>query len=65
MSDTYIKNHFDDIKRYASIVENRMDDTDCTIESVCKHNEDMWNQCQKYNANYILIEEEYQIDIEL
>lgn len=42
-----------------------MDDTDYTIESVCKDNEDMWNQCQKYNANYILIEEEYQIDIEL
>ena len=65
MSDRYIRNHFDDIKKYANIVENRMDDEDCTIESVCRDNAEIWNQCQKYKVKYILIDEEYQIDIEL
>ncbi len=26
MSNKYIRNHFGDIKKYASVVENRMDD---------------------------------------
>ena len=34
MSNKYIMNHFGDIKKYASIVENRMDDESCTIETV-------------------------------
>lgn len=64
MSDKYIDNHFEDIKKYASIVENRMDD-DCTIESVRRDNAEIWKQCQNYKVNYILIDEEYQTDIEL
>ena len=63
MSDKYIKNHFDDIKKYANIVENRMDDGDCTIETVLRDNAEVWEQCWKYGVNYILIDEEYQIDI--
>ena len=29
MSENYIKKHFDDIKRYANVIENRMDDEWC------------------------------------
>lgn len=65
MSDKYISKHFDDIKKYASIVENRMDDEDCTIESVRRDNAEIWNQCQNYKVNYILIDKEYQIDINI
>lgn len=64
MSDTYIRNHFDDIKKYASVVENRMDDAYCTMETVLRDNAEVWKQCQHYKVNYILIDEEYQIDIE-
>ena len=63
MIDKYIKNHFDDIKKYANVVENRMDDGDCTIETVLRDNAEVWEQCWKYGVNYILIDEEYQIDI--
>ena len=38
MSNKYITNHFSDIKKYASVVENRMDDEYCTIETVLKDN---------------------------
>ena len=65
MSDKYIKNHFNDIKKYANVVEKRMDDVDCTIETVRRDNAEILQQCQKYKVSYLLIDEEYQIDIEL
>lgn len=65
MSDKYIKNHFSDIKKYANVVENRIDDEDCTMETVLRDNAQMLEQCQNYKIDYLLIDEEYQIDIEL
>ena len=65
MSNKYIMNHFDDIKKYASIVENRMDDESCTIETVLRDNAKILEQCQIYKVNYLLIDDEYQVDIEL
>lgn len=65
MSDKYITNHFSDIKKYANVVENRMDDEGCTIETVRKDNAEILKQCQNHKINYILIDEEYQIDIGL
>lgn len=65
MSRRYIKNHFKEIKEYADAVEKRLDDGDCTIEAVCRDNDGFLEQCRAYKANYILIDEEYQIDIEL
>ncbi|MDE7176804.1 MAG: AAA family ATPase [Lachnospiraceae bacterium] len=65
MSEQYITNHFSDIKRYASVVENRGEDEDCTIETVLRDNAEILEQCQKYAVNYLLIDGEYQINIEL
>ena len=65
MSNKYITNHFSDIKKYASVVENRMDDENCTIETVLRDNAEILEQCQNYKVNYLLIDDEYQVDIEL
>lgn len=65
MSDKYIKNHFDNIKRFAGIIENRGNDEDCTAERLCKDNAQVLKQCIRYGADYILIDEEYRVDIEL
>lgn len=66
MSEKYIKNHFNDIIAYANVAENRMDDEDCTLESVIKDNDEILELCQKHKvSNYILIDDKYQIDIEL
>lgn len=65
MSEQYIKTHFEDIKKYASVIENRMDDEDCTMESVLRDNAEILALCQTYNADYVLIDDEYQIDIRL
>ncbi len=65
MSEQYIMSHFADIKNYANVIERRLDDTDCTMESVLQDNLRALEMCKKYNVKYILIDEEYNIDVEL
>ena len=65
MSEEYIKNHFTDIKKYANAIENRLDDEWCTTESVLADNAEMLDLAQRYNVNYILIEDKYEINIDL
>lgn len=63
MSEDYIKNHFADIKKYANVIENRLDDEECTIESVLEDNAERLSLAKKHNVNYILIEDKYEIDL--
>lgn len=65
MSENYIRSYFDDIIKYASVIECRLDDKNCTMESVLEDNALVLELCQKYNINYLLIDNEYQIDISL
>ncbi len=65
LSENYIRNHFDDIKKYASVIEERLDDENCTMEVVMRDNAEVLKQCREYGVNYILIDEKYQIDIEV
>ena len=65
MSEGYIRSHFSDIKKYANTIENRLDDEWCTVESVLADNAEMLALAQKYNADYILIEDKYEISIDL
>lgn len=65
MSENYIKKHFDDIKGFANIIENRGDDADLTIEEIITDNRKNLESCKKHNCNYILIDKDYQVDIEL
>ena len=65
MSTKYITEHFSDIKKYANVVEHRIDDTCCTMETLLRDNAHILAQCQDYRVNYLLIDDEYQVDIEL
>ena len=62
MSENYIKNHFEDIKKYANAIEHRIDG-DCTMESVLADNAIMLKLAREYGLNYILIDGEYKIEI--
>ncbi len=64
MSDEYIRNHFADIKKYANVIEKRLDDEWCTIESLLTDNAEVLALAQKHNANYILIDGQYEINID-
>lgn len=63
MSENYINNHFDDIKKFANIVENRLDNSECTKEAVLEDNRLVLKQAEKYNVNYILIDKNYEVEI--
>lgn len=65
MSETYIRNHFDDIKKYANIIENRLDDEWCTMQNVLADNKEMLSLARAHDANYVLIEDTYEININL
>ena len=64
MSKDYIKNHFDDIKGYSNVIENRLSD-ECTMETVLEDNAQFLELAQRYKINYVLIEDKYEIDIDL
>ena len=63
MSEEYIKNNFGDIKKYANVIENRFDDSDFTMETAIKENTQILELAKTHKANYILIDDKYQIDI--
>lgn len=65
MSEEYIRKHFSDIKKYANTIESRLDDEWCTMESVLTDNAEMLELVQKHNLNHILIEDKYEINIDL
>ena len=65
LSENYIKTHFDAIKKYASVIEDRGEDEDCTLETVLKDNAQFLERCLTHGTDYILIDEEYQFTIEL
>ena len=64
MSEKYIRNHFADIRKFANVIENRLDD-DCTLESVLEDNEKVLELAQKHRQNYVLIDDEYRVDFDL
>jgi hypothetical protein len=65
LSENYIRNHFNDIKRYANTIENRLDDEWCTMESVLADNAEVLALAKRHNVSYILIDDQYDIKIDL
>ena len=64
MSENYIRNHFADIKKYSNVIENRLDD-DYNLENALIDNARVLANAQKHNVKYVLIDDKYEIDIDL
>ena len=64
MSENYIRHHFDDIKKYADVIENRLDDEYCTMESMLQGNKQMLDFARRHNVNYVLIDDKYEVNID-
>ena len=62
MTRNYIETHFADIQRYASIIENRLDDSDLSKEELIWDNARNLTQVRSYNLPYILIDEAYEVE---
>jgi len=65
MSKDYILKRFSDILANESIVEQRLISGDLAQENLIKENESNLQMCKKYGLNYILIDTEYKVDIDL
>lgn len=65
MSEKYTNNHFEDIKSHADDIEKRLDDSYLTAEDLISENAENLENCRKYGCDYILIDDKYNVDINL
>ena len=65
LSEDYIRNHFDDIKAYANIIENRLDDESCTMQQVLDDNAKFLSLAQAHKVHYVLVQDKYELGIDL
>ena len=64
MSEAYIRQHFANIKRYANVIETRLDDSGCTIENLIRDNTATLDLCRQCGVDYLLIEDDYRVDLD-
>ena len=65
MSERYIRSHFEDIKGFANVIEERVEDEWLTMEAVIRENDQILRQCRRNQVNYMWIDERYEVDLEL
>lgn len=63
MSSKYIEEHFDDIQKYACVIEKRVENGCCKKELLRKENRISLEMCKKHGCDYVLIDDEYNVDI--
>lgn len=64
MADEYIDAHFDKIRSYASAIENRVDDSCCSIDSVKKDNADFIRRFSACGEEIVVIDDDYEMAID-
>ena len=65
MTESYINQHFDDIVKYGSVIEQRLDDSDLTKEFVLRENAYQLEMCRKYGHDPVLIDGSYHVEIDI
>ncbi|MBE6115079.1 MAG: ATP-binding protein [Erysipelotrichaceae bacterium] len=60
-TEKYIRMHYEDIRKYANVIEKRLDDSTLSIETVIEDNRYVLEQCIKHDLAYILIDQEYTV----
>lgn len=58
MTEHYINNHYQDILRYANVIENRKDDS-IPKQTLIKQNNENLAECLRHGCHYVLIENSY------
>ena len=61
MTEEYIRNHFDDILTHASDIEQRLDDSDCTMQWLIEENQKELSECVRHSCSCILIDRDYHV----
>ena len=57
MTQSYVEACFDDIQRYANVMEARLDDSGLDREELIRENEKNLEACRRYGYRYVLIDD--------
>lgn len=63
-SENYISNNYAIIKEHENDIENRVDDTSCTLELLIRRNAHNMEMCKRFGCDHLLIEDDYNKSIE-
>ena len=64
MTDNYIEAHFDEIKGHSNDIESRLDDEDCTIDSLKEDNRRYVEGFRRVGERVVLIDGDYERTLE-
>ena len=62
MTEAYLRARFDDVRRYANVVENRISDGLC-LEALIRDNAENLAKCREHGCEVLLIDGEYQVEL--
>lgn len=65
MSEDYIRAHFTDIQRFANCIETRLEDPDCTMETLLRDNREALRLCRAHGLDYLWIDGSYPTDMDI
>ena len=63
LSRGYIEEHFEDIRKFANVIEQRLDDSDLSKAELIAWNEYNLTQCKTYNCPYALVDGVYELEL--
>ena len=65
MTEKYIKNNIENILKYEDVIESRLNKENINIDEFIAENKYNLDMCKKYGCNYILIDDKYDIDLNI
>ena len=65
MTEKYIKNNIENILKYEDVIESRVNKENINIDEFIAENKYNLDMCKKYDCNYILIDDKYDIDLNI
>ena len=63
MTEGYLRNHFSDVRHYASVVENREEEPELDLTELIRDNAANLAKCREHGCEVILIDGEYKVDL--
>ena len=63
MTERYLRERFDDVRHYASVVENRGEDEGLDLEELIRDNAANLANCRAHGCEVVLIDDEYKVEL--
>ena len=63
MTEDYLRNHFSDVRRYASVVENREEEPALDLQEFIRDNAAKLAKCREHGCEVILIDDKYNVEL--